>query len=176
MNDKKPTFSQLSTSIQQEIKDKYMEGYSSTYISTEYDLIRQSVEYVIRQKGWKEQRRLMRAELFQQFSDTKKSAFTSIYLDSTELLRIAIKDVLKEIKKDDMSVDAKLKMARDVSGVIRELDKIQRLDDGMPTEIREERPFAITDLQKRLREDPFYKEIEDAEFNEISDDASNGDS
>ena len=175
MSNKNPTFTQLAPEVQAEIKQKFMEGYSTIQLANDYNLVRQSLDWLVGNRNWREQRRLMRAELFQNFSDTKRSAFTGIYLDGTTLLRNAIRDSLKEYEQGNLTIKEKLEMAKKISEVIKELDKIQRLDEGKPTDIIEEKPFAVEDLQRRMRNDPFYQEeIESADFKEI--DSSSTDS
>lgn len=164
----KPTFTKLSKEKQEQIKQKYMEGYSGTQLAKEYNLVPQSLNWYINHHKWNEERRLARAELFQAFSDTKKAAFTGIYMDGTTLLKKAVQDALKEYDRVE-TIKERLSIAKEISQVIKELDKIQRLDDGAPTEIKEERPFSITELKKELNKDPFYtEEIDNVSFKEIS--------
>ena len=166
---KNPTYTQLPIDTQKMIKQKYMEGYSVLSLAEENKLIRQSLAWYIRNHNWSEERRLLRADLFQQFSDTKRAAFTGIYLDGTTLLRKAVSDAVKEYDNGDLSIKEKLVLAEQIIKLIKELDKIQRLDDGQPTEIKEDRPFSIEAVSKKLHMDPFYKqEIEDAEIKEGS--------
>jgi hypothetical protein len=165
-----PTYTKLPIDIQKQIKAKYMEGFNPSQLASEYKLVRQSLEWYIKKHSWVEEKRLMRAELFQQFSDTKKAAFTGIYLDGTNLLRKAIQDAVVDYNKksNKMTVKERLALAKQLSEVIKELDKIQRLDEGQPTEIKEERPFSIKHVKDQLNKDPFYiAETKDAEFEEV---------
>ena len=163
-------FTSLPGEEQITLKQKYMEGYSINQLAKEFGLISQSLGYYVRSHGWDEERRLRRAELFRQFSDTKKAAFTEIYMDGTALLRSAIEDAKREYLKGKLSIKEKLSLAKQISDVISQLDKIQRLDAGSPTDIKEERPFVVKDIEARLRVDPFYqeppKEVEYAEKTE----------
>jgi hypothetical protein len=164
---KNPTYTQLSPEVKQEIKTKYMEGFSTSHLASEYSLVRQSLGHYVKKHQWKEQRALQRAELFAQFSDTKKAAFTGIYMNGVQLLQTAIQDAMKEYEAKDLDIKDKLKLAKSISEVIKELDKIVRLDEGQPTEIREDRPFSIEEVKIKLNKDPFYQEITDADFKEI---------
>lgn len=165
---KKPTYTKLPLEVQKEIKDKYLEGYSCLSLAKEYNLVPQSLAWYVKNHQWDEQRRLQRAELFQNFSDTKKAAFTGIYMDGTNLLKKAVSDAIRDYNEnDDLSIRDRLELAEKMAKVISSLDKIQRLDDGSPTEIREDKPFSIKEVQAKLKKDPFYKEIENAEFKEI---------
>jgi hypothetical protein len=171
---RKPTYTKLSQEKQIEIKQKFMEGHSLRSLALENDLLPQSLSSYSRKHGWNEERRLMRAELFQAFSDSKKAAFTGIYMDGTALLRKAVADALKEYEKVN-DLNERLKIAKEISQVIKELDKIQRLDDGTPTEIKEERPFSIIELREKVSADPFFEEIEDAPYKPIPSDIANTD-
>ena len=173
MMNKQLTLTKLPEEVQAEIKQKYLEGFSALQLAAEHNLVRQSLSWYIRKHNWDEERRLMRADIFQRFSDNKKAAFTSIYLDGTALLKRAVSDAASEYDQGNLSIKDKLILAKQVSEVIKELDKIQRLDDGMPTEIREERPFSVEALKGKLKKDPFYEEtIDEVEFKEVSTDTS----
>ena len=170
MSNKQPTLTQLPIETQREIKKRYMEGYSGTELANTYNLIPQSLNWYIREHNWKEERRLARAELFQAFSDTKKAAFTSIYMNSTSFLKKAIDDAIEDYKSKDLSASERLKIAKMVSEIITSLDKIQRLDDGTPTEIREDKVFEPIELKKLLDADPFQEDIPDANYKELDSD------
>lgn len=170
MSSKPSSYTQLPISVQREIKSKYMDGYGGTELAKEHNLIPQSLNWYIRKHNWKEERRLARAELFQAFSDTKKAAFTSIYMNSTSFLKRAIDDAIKDYESKDLSPSERLKIAKMISEIISSLDKIQRLDDGKPTEIKEEKAFEPLDLKKLLEADPFQEEIPDAIFKELDSD------
>ena len=150
-------FQSLPVDIQKKIKDMYMEGYSISQLAKECGITRQALGYHIRTRNWAEERRLQRAELFQQFSDTKKAAFTGIYLSGTELLRKAVEDAKREYEEGNLSLKERLALAKAISDIITQLDKIQRLDAGSPTDIKEEKPFVAEDIQKRLLIDPFFR-------------------
>jgi len=53
-----------------------------------------------------------------------------------------------------------------IAQVLESLDKITRLDDGKPTEITEEKPFAVDVLHKKIALDPFAQ-VEEIEYKEI---------
>lgn len=168
MTSRKPTYTKLPIEKQTEIKNKFLEGYNLSALAKEYDLTPQALGYYAKAHNWSEQRRLMRAELFQSFSDTKRAAFTNIYMDSVTFLRTTLRDVIDEYEKGNMRIKDKLDMADKIAAMVSKLDRIQRLDAGTPTEITEEKPFNVKELTKQLKRDPFYQEtIDEAPFKEI---------
>jgi hypothetical protein len=168
MSDKPKTFTELTKKKQSEIKAKYCEGLTVLSIAEEYGLKRQSLSWYAKKHGWDEEKRLRRAELFQAFSDDKKAIFTSVYMKGSALLKRIMDDSIQEYNHNPrMPVQERMKLARAVSEVVEKLDKINRLDDGMPTEIKEERPFSVVEIKQKLKKDPF--EIEEIEFTEERD-------
>ena len=91
-------------------------------------------------------------------------------MKGSALLKRIMDDSIQEYNHNPrMPVQERMKLARAVSEVVEKLDKINRLDDGMPTEIKEERPFTVKEIKEKLLTDPF-EEIEEAEYKEVEDD------
>lgn len=157
-NEKKKTFKDLSVDEQEDMKKMYIEHYPLTHIAEKYDISRQSVSYHAN-KYWKEERDLMKADLFNHFSDTKKSSFVKISQDAIDVMTRALSHIKNNVEAPT------LKDAKAAAEVISALDKIIRLDENKPTDITEDRAFDVIELKKKFNLDPFA--AEEAEYREI---------
>lgn len=140
------------------VKKMYMSYSPYAEIARQYDLAATSVAYHC--KKWRDEREMMKAELFAQFSSNKKVHFTKMSEASITIIQRALEDMAGR------EIPPTVREAKDAVTILESLDKITRLDDGNPTEIVAEKPTEIKDIQARLRLDPFYEEIEDVEINE----------
>ena len=153
-------FTELSTESQAEAKRMYLEHFSIAEIARQFDVSRQSMSYHAN-KYWKSEKDLLRAELFQQFTENKRTAFTRMSQAAIDVMTRALEEQARRIEAPS------IREAKDAVAILEALDKITRLDDGNPTEILAEKPLSITSLKAKLALDPFNTmEIEDADFSE----------
>jgi len=160
MKNKKVT--QLTPKQLEGAKEMYLSYHSVTEIASKYSLARTSVSYHAN-KYWKVDRELAKAELFQHFTSTKKAHFTRM---SENAMKIIDKSLANMASKAEGATPAELGK---IAQVLESLDKITRLDDGRPTEITEEKPFAIDVLHEKIRLDPFA-DVPEIEFKEVKED------
>lgn len=166
MSNEKRTYSSLTLSDKKEFKRRYLEGESINSLSEEFRVKRTSAQYYAN-KEWKQEKALMRAELFQQFSDDKKENFIKMSNASIIIMTRALQELAK---RDNPPTIAEAKRATEI---LESLDKISRLDENKPTEITEERPITTVELKDKLSLDPFSGVVKEVEFKEVSDEESN---
>lgn len=160
------TFSQLPVAKQREIKDKFLNSEAGlSELADQYGVKRTSIEYYASQskEDWRGQRELLKAELFQKFSETKKSDFVKM---SSSAIKVMAKALEELANRDEPPTMMEAKRATEI---LESLDKITRLDNGDPTEIVEDKTISIQDLKKKIAFDPFH-EAEVIEFKENEDD------
>jgi len=166
VSNEKRTYSSLTLSDKKEFKRRYLEGESINSLSEEFRVKRTSAQYYAN-KEWKQEKALMRAELFQQFSDDKKENFIKMSNASIIIMTRALQELAK---RDNPPTIAEAKRATEI---LESLDKISRLDENKPTEITEERPITTVELKDKLSLDPFSGVVKEVEFKEVSDEESN---
>ena len=166
MDKERRTFSSLTLSDKKEFKRRYLEGESINSLSEEFRVKRTSAQYYAT-KEWQQEKALMRAELFQQFSEDKKENFIKMSNASIIIMTRALQELAK---RDNPPTIAEAKRATEI---LESLDKISRLDENKPTEITEERPITTLELKDKLSLDPFSGVVKEVEFKEINDEESN---
>ena len=111
-----------------------------------------------RLKGWKEERESQKSEIIDALLDSKKSLMYEISKNGLELLNKGMRDLANSDREMTPSDVAK------IAGVITDLDKIVKLDEGSPTDIIADiKPATIIEVRALLNQDPF-QQIEDAEL------------
>lgn len=162
MSKEKRTFSSLTLSDKKEFKRRYLEGESVNSLAEEFRVKRTSAQYYAN-KEWKQEKALMRAELFQKFSEDKKENFIKMSNASIIIMTRALQELAK---RDQPPSIAEAKRATEI---LESLDKISRLDENKPTEITEERPITTVELKERLSIDPFSGVTEEVDYKELPD-------
>lgn len=157
------SWSDLTKKQQEFAKEKYMEYQSIASIAKELDVPRTTIQYHAN-KYWDVEREMMKAELFQQFSSTKKQHFIEM---SQKAMHIISKSLSHLAARDNPPTPRE---AKDATTILEALDKITRLDDGKPTEITEEKVMELKDIEAIAELVPFktkgeivYKEDEEDE-------------
>lgn len=145
-------------------KERYLNYESIAQIAKDLGINRISLQNYVN-KGWRSERDLLRAELFQDLSSSKKASFVKLTQGALQVLARAMDTLAKRSEPPTM------REAKDAASVMEALDKITRLDENKPTDIiASEKPITVIELKKKLQYDPFYQEIEDVK--EITDVAS----
>lgn len=153
--------SELSDDQLELAKSMYLEHYSVSEISKRLNVPRTSVSYHAN-RYWKEEKDLLKAELFAQFTENKRMHFTRMKESSITIISRALSELAQR------NVPPTVVEAKKATEILESLDKITRLDDNSPTEIVEERPISVINLQKKINLDPFSQtEIADADYEEI---------
>lgn len=142
-------------------KELYLQYYSYTRIAEVTGLPRTTVAYHA-SNHWKVERELEKAELFDHMSSAKKVQFTNITQASIQIMERALLNLAS--RKQPPTIQEATK----ASEIMATLDKITRLDDGKPTEITEDKPFSVIEIQQKLIKDPFYSAPEEIEFKETT--------
>lgn len=156
----KKKVSDLSDAQLKQAKQAYMEYKSVAEIADALGVARTSLSYHVN-KSWKVEREMFKDELMQHFASNKRAHFVNISENAIKVLSRALQDLATR------EIPPSTREAKDAAGIIEALDKILRLDDGKPTDIiANEKPVSIIEIKERLKIDPFYGEIEDAEFSE----------
>lgn len=143
-------------------KRLYLNYESISDISKKLSMSRTSVSHHINKDGgWKQERELRRAELLEKVSLSRGEDFAKMTASTITVLKRALEDLANR------DTAPTVMEAKGASQILETLDKITRLDKGDPTEIiREDKPTTVVELRKRLKNDPFAGELEDAEFRE----------
>lgn len=159
MPGKEVTFSALPKSQQDEFKKRYLSGESILGLCKEFGVKRGSAQYYVN-KEWKAEKELLRTELFKSFGEAKKQDFVEMSQSSIVIMKRALEDLARR------GTPPTIMEAKRATEILESLDKITRLDENKPTEIRENTVVTTEDLRKRLSVDPFAIEAEYEEIDE----------
>jgi hypothetical protein len=158
----------LDTPEYEEVKRLYMEYHSVKSIAEQFNIGRTSLSYHAN-KHWKLERDMVKADLFSQFSDSKKANFIKMSQAAIQIMTRALESQASADRPPT------LREAKDATVVLEALDKITRLDEGNPTDITAEKAVSFKDIEAVASLNPFKsKEIEDAEFKEGNEDSDDG--
>lgn len=164
--DKKRTFRELSEKEQQECKDLYMDYCSVSEIARKYNVSRTGMSYHAN-KYWNDEREMTKAALFSQFTDTKRTNFIKMSQSAIQIITKSLQALAQR------GAPPTVQEAEKATKILESLDKITRLDDGNPTDIVAEKPMSFKDIDAIAQMNPFNtKEIEDANFKEITDEST----
>lgn len=133
-----------------------------TEIAATFNVVRSTVTWHINSNSWQGERKMSENELFNSFSDGKKTDFISMTRAATEIMARSLKHLAT---RSDPPTIAEATKASDI---LKTLDNILRLDEGKPTDIVESqnKPLTSKELKKKLTVDPFATmEEEDEESN-----------
>tara|TARA_R110000803_G_scaffold71209_5_gene134378 strand:- start:1700 stop:2182 length:483 start_codon:yes stop_codon:yes gene_type:complete len=157
----KKTFTKLGKKEQDAIKEDYLAGVPMAEIARKHNISRTSIQYHAKQK-WTVEKSLLKAELFREFSSSKREDFVNISVDAITIMRRCLKAMAEN------PIPPTVMEAKRASEILVELDKITRLDDNKPTDITEERPITVIELKKKMAVDPFAV-IEEVDYEESKD-------
>lgn len=131
-------------------KQMYMEYKPMTTISEETGINYKTVQYhaTKKDKCWRVERELSKADLLSRVSESKRGAFASMTLDSITVVQKCLAQLARA--ESITTTDAKKAME-----ILESLDRITRLDDGSPTEIVAEKPVALETIHTIVASDPF---------------------
>jgi len=108
--------------------------------------------------GWRKQRDALKSELMESALESKRGLLLSIAKHGLEIVEKGLKDLLSSDKQ------LTTKELQNIAGIVENFDKIVKLDDGHATERTEViQPATVIEL-KRMLNDPFTSEIEDAQI------------
>lgn len=141
--EKQKAWSDFTDKEKEEIKSLFMEYEPITEIAAKYNVPRTSLQYHATQKkaNWTVEREMNKAQLFSQFSSTKKSSFIKMSNSIIKVMSRAIDHLA------DRDMPPTTREAKDVTVMLESLDKITRLDDGSPTEITGEKVVEFKDIE-----------------------------
>ena len=138
-------------------------------ISLETGMTKSQLVYYI--PKWRAERELLKSEVLEALSESKRELMSSIAKNGLEVLAKSMEDLVKRgaaLSPKEMS---------GIAAIVDSLDKITKLDDGNPTEIiAETKPATTIEIRKLLNRDPFLElpeTIDDATINEPSTNSSN---
>ena len=131
-------------------KQMYMQYKPMTEIAKALDINYKTVQYhaTKKDKCWRLERELSKADLLSQVSESKRGAFASMTLDSITVVQKCLATLARS--ESITTTDAKKAME-----ILESLDRITRLDDGAPTEIVAEKPMALETIHTIVASDPF---------------------
>lgn len=133
----------------EEAKKLYLNYNSRQVIMEKTGLSEHAVKYYVN-TGWKDARDLRKHEVIEALSESKKALMVQISKNGLEVLARAMEDLKANPR------DLGPKEIVQIAGVIADMDKITKLDDGAPTEIiADTKPATIVEIRKMLQKDPF---------------------
>lgn len=106
---------------------------------------------------WREERELLKGEIMDALSDSKRELMSSIAKNGLQILAKS----MQSLADGDRSLTPKEMMG--IANIVDSLDKITKLDEGTPTDIIAEiKPASAIEIRKLLKKDPFL-ELEEIE-------------
>ena len=155
-------FKDLSPDEKENAKNQFLKYKPVASIAREMSVKRTTLQYHAT-NYWIQEREAMKAEVFSEFHDTKRTDFVKMSTSSIKIIQRALKDLA------DRDMPPSMREAQQATAVLEVLDKITRLDDGSPTDITAEKPISIEAVKKKLLNDPFQK-VEEVEYKEVKED------
>lgn len=151
---------QLSESELEKARIMYMNYVPVSEIASKLGIPRTTVQYHVTTK-WKSERVLRSTEIASEFSEAKISMMNSTFSTSFKALAEWVR-----LKASNIEC-LRAHEAKTMMQIITDMDKIQRLDVGSPTDIISETvPQDIIEVRKKiLQHDPF---LIDADYREIT--------
>lgn len=159
----KTTWTKLSSEDKEKAKQLFMEHESIAFIAETFNVPRTSIQYHATQKSncWEVEREMMKAELFQKFSSTKRGAFIKM---SDKAIKIITRSLGNLAEREHPPTTRE---AKDAVVILESLDKITRLDDGTPTEITGEKVMEMKDIEAIATLIPFKSKKKNKTVEEI---------
>lgn len=133
-------------------KEKYMSYQSISSISKYLNIPRTTVQYHAN-RYWDAERELLRAELYNQFTKTKKALFVDMSENAMQIVSKSMKHLASR------QTPPTTREAKDATAILESLDKITRLDEGKPTEITEEKVMELSEIKDIANLIPFKKKV-----------------
>jgi len=155
---KKKSIKDLTPSQWEWVKDQFMDYVSITAMADELGVDKSALWHrITKTNKWGVERDMMKAELFKQFSEAKKTNFIKM---SEYSIKIISKSLEHLAKREEAPTTRE---AKDATVILEALDKIGRLDDGKPTEITEEKVVDFDEIHKIAALSPFKENKEEDE-------------
>lgn len=134
-------------------KKLYLEYESIATVAKSTGLKHSTISYHVNKKnGWREERNLLKADLLGKVAESRRGAFAQMTLDSVTIIQKCLAAMANSENPPTPHE------AKKVTEILEALDRITRLDDGAPTEIVAEKPFAIEHITTIVQSDPFHLE------------------
>lgn len=143
--------SEASPEVLEQIKARYMNYESVGSIAKAFNMSPATLLYWSK-KYWHKERELQKIKSLQEFLDAKKINLAKISDYSITIMTRSLEALA--MRKEAPTV----KEAETASRVLSTIDHITRLDSNQPTEITEEKPANVVEIQEKLKLDPFYTE------------------
>lgn len=163
---KKKSWKSLTKKEQEEAKSLYMEYTSIASIAEKFNVPRTTIQYHA-STYWDVEREMLKAELYQQWNSTKKGAFIKMQDKAAKIIE---KSMAHLLSRDTPPTPRE---AKDAVMILESLDKINRLDDGKPTEITEEKVMELKDIEVIADMIPFKSPKGEIVYEEDEDDKEN---
>ena len=148
---KKTKKGKLSDKQIEVMREMYMKYTPLSEIAQTFKVVRTTVNWHINNKGWQGERKMAENEIFNCFTDAKKTDFVKMTQSATVIMARASTHLATRNEPPSMAE------ATRAADVLKTLDNITRLDDGKPTDIVEnqDQPLTSKELKKKLKKDPF---------------------
>jgi uncharacterized protein YjcR len=105
-------------------------------------------------KGWRKERDLLKSQIIDLLGESKAKSFAEIGKHGMDLLVRS----LQEHTRNGTILSVKEALA--LSNIITNIDKIVRLEDGLPTDIvKDIMPADQSEIIELVQADPFYKQL-----------------
>ena len=121
------------------MREMYMKYMSITELAATFNVVRSTVTWHINSNSWQAERKMAENEIFNSFTDAKKTDFVKMTQAAVEIMSPSITEATR------------------ASDILKTLDNILRLDEGKPTDIVEsqDKPLTSKELKKKIAADPF---------------------
>jgi len=141
------------------MREMYMKYTPLSEIANTFNVVRSTVNWHINSNGWQGERKLAENEIFNSFTDAKKTDFVKMTQAAVEIMSRSLGHLAT--RHEPPSINE----ATRASDILKTLDNILRLDEGTPTDIVEnqDKPLTNKELKKKIAADPFANLEEDDE-------------
>ena len=142
------------------MREMYMKYTPISEIANTFNVVRSTVVWHINSNSWQGERKMAENEIFNAFTDAKKTDFVKMTQAATQIMARSLNHLATRHEPPSMAEATK------ASDIFKTLDTITRLDDGKPTDIIEnqDKPLTSKELKEKIKADPFANlEEEDEE-------------
>ena len=133
------------------MREMYMKYTPISEIANTFNVVRTTVVWHINSNSWQAERKMAESEIFNAFTDAKKTDFVKMTQAATQIMARSLNHLATRHEPPSMSEATK------AADIFKTLDTITRLDDGKPTDIIEnqDKPLTSKELKKKIAADPF---------------------
>ena len=141
------------------MREMYMKYMPITELASTFNVVRSTVTWHINSNSWQAERKMAENEIFNSFTDAKKTDFVKMTQAAVEIMSRSLGHLAT--RHEPPSINE----ATRASDILKTLDNILRLDDGKPTDIVEnqDKPLTSKELKKKIAKDPFANMEKDDE-------------